>query len=536
MKFGQFFAKFDWIDAVQLLRTRWSIALLIGSLVLLAGEVGKSFAPMFYEAKLVLDLGPPAGEGDFPADPRGKGPRPLSPDPKEVGTREMLNEVAVSLQLAERWGAKPGADLATMLESRVRVESSVASPLVTVMARDSTRNEAAFLANALGEKLLSRKAAEAKNSANERVVRYGRDREACEERIAGIEKKLLERAKAGETESEEVAALRRSLASQGNLLHSLDAKRQLAMLEANGAALPARVVAPATPAGAVPLDPWWAGVPTLVLISAACGLLATFVSHRGEARWCLVAELMKRLDVPVVGFAPLSGISVVASKDADLAGLEPYRDLRNRLLRLPSGECNLITVLPARGNGAIGEPVVNLACVLADAGRTTLVIDANFRSPSLHVFFDAAQHPGLSDFLSGEMRLEETVVRSRRPNLWFMPTGPRRDDPGALLVGRRMDDLVWDLRSRFDFILVTSPALHEVSDAVLLAGMADCCVVATPYAGLSWRALRETKSALETVPAVLGGILLTRKVTTFVEMSPQTRPSPTSLAQLDGQS
>jgi len=151
-------------------------------------------------------------------------------------------------------------------------------------------------------------------------------------------------------------------------------------------------------------------------------------------------------------------------------------------------------------------------CVLADAGRTTLVIDADFRQPTLHGFFDAARHPGLSDFLSGEMRLEETVVRSRRPNLWFMPTGPLHDDPGGLLNGRRMGDLVWELRSRFEFILIASPSIHEVSDAGLLAGLADYTAVVTPCAGHSLRQLRETKTALETVSAPLGGVILTTRV------------------------
>jgi tyrosine-protein kinase Etk/Wzc len=168
--------------------------------------------------------------------------------------------------------------------------------------------------------------------------------------------------------------------------------------------------------------------------------------------------------------------------------------------------------MPMRGKDPVAEAVASLGAVLADAGRTTLVIDADFRSSALHELFEAARHPGLSDFLSGEMRLEETVIRARRPNLWFMPTGPLPEDPGGLLGGRRMTDLIWDLRSRFDFILLVSPSIHEVSDGGLLANLADYTLVTTPDAGHSFKRLQETKTALETVSAQMGGVLLTKRV------------------------
>jgi len=112
------------------------------------------------------------------------------------------------------------------------------------------------------------------------------------------------------------------------------------------------------------------------------------------------------------------------------------------------------------------------------------------------------------------MRLEETVIRARRANLWFMPSGPRPDDPGGLLNGRRMSDLIWDLRSRFDFILFASPSIHECSDGGFLASVADYTIITEPSAGYSLKRLRETKTALETVSAVFGGVVLTTRFAT----------------------
>ena len=203
---------------------------------------------------------------------------------------------------------------------------------------------------------------------------------------------------------------------------------------------------------------------------------------------------------------------MLSSRLAPSLLIEAYRDLRTKLLRLPAGDCVLMTLLPMRGRDeGTAEVVTNLAAVLADAGRMVLVIDADFRAPRLHAQFDAANHPGLSDFLSGEMRLEETVIKCRRPNLWFMPSGPLHDDPCGLISGRRMGDLIWDMRSRFEFILIASPSIHEFSDAGALVALSDFTTLVAPYPESSISQLEKSRLAIEESSARLTAVFLTTK-------------------------
>lgn len=515
MIFGQSGAKLGWVDGLYLLRARWPLVLLIGSLVLLVGAVVRSKTPRLHEATVRISLDgldgsvkAPAAGPEFQMDRRSDWIRQAA----ELSSRSLLSEVIAPCGLPARWGFTEEEEGFRLLESRLRVESVPSQRLFVVSARDLTREHAAALANVIAGRFVARKESEAKAEASARVRRFERERDECSGRMEATEARLVELAKEEGGSSEEVAELRRLLVSQRNLSHSLEAKRQMALLEAKEPKPVARVVSPATADQAVAVNPPWLGLPGLSVLGLALGIVLALSVRRGGMRWSTVADLMRRLDVPVVGFAPLSGVSVVRMKEAPPSVLEPYRDVRNRLLRLPTGECTLLILMPARRNDPVSEAVANLACVLADAGRTVLVIDADFRRPILHGYFDAAQHPGLSDFLSGEMRLEETVIRSRRPNLWFMPAGPLHADPGGLLGGRRMDDLIWELKRRFDFILIASPSIHATSDAGLLAGLADYTLAATPYLGHSLRCLRETKTALETVSASFAGVLLTTRV------------------------
>lgn len=507
--------KFGWGDCLYLLTSRWPLVLLIGSMVFLGGAAVKRNVPTLYEAEARLSLGSPrlveapeVAKPDFRTRPVHDPVREAA----ELGSRALLSEVAGPLGLAARWELHDVEALMTRLSSRVTVEVLPQSNGILLRALDDSPAAACELTNAIADRFVGRKDAEAVAEARAKVLRLEEEIRERHREVDSIETGLVALLAEGESgTSATVEDRRRRLVSVKNLIHSLEAKHQLAVIEAGEAKGTARLVAPALPDRAVAMMPFWLSVPGLLgsgLIVGTFSVIGISLAFR-RSRWNAIADLMGRFQLHFAGFAPIGGNASVSPGELPASFLEPYREVRNRLLRLPFEDCVWLNVMPMRSATAGGESIVHLASVLADSGRTVLVIDADFRRPALHVFFEAGHHPGLSDYLSGEMRLEETVIRSRRANLWFMPTGPLHEDPGGLLNGKRMQDLVRDLRSRFDYILVSSPSIHEVSDAVVLTSIADHNAVFTPYRGFSARRLRETRVALETVNASLSGILLT---------------------------
>jgi Mrp family chromosome partitioning ATPase len=118
------------------------------------------------------------------------------------------------------------------------------------------------------------------------------------------------------------------------------------------------------------------------------------------------------------------------------------------------------------------------------------------------------------------MRLEETVVKARRANVWFMPSGPLPDDPSGLLGGKRMDDLIWEMRRRFDYILVTAPSIHRFADAGTLVSFADHAVLVTSYRRHSISRLRKASLAIEACGVSVSGILLGERFTGLSSRKP----------------
>jgi len=129
----------------------------------------------------------------------------------------------------------------------------------------------------------------------------------------------------------------------------------------------------------------------------------------------------------------------------------------------------LAVVSPARGEGR-SYFCANMAMLLAQLGRETLLIDANLRRPRVHAVFKLANKYGLSSLLAGRTRPEEAIVRPPSlANLSLLPAGPLPPNPLELLSGDRFAKLLAGLAQRYAAILVDTPPDTEHADAQIVA-------------------------------------------------------------------
>ena len=530
MIFDQHASGYGWIDYLRLLRSRWPIAVLSCLLFLLGGMALQKGVPCLHESMVRLELEPKKEFGK--AAPSLSEFRPsqlhdFSSHIAELRSHNLLSEVVVTCDIVKRWGSAHEAEATRLLEERTELVAMPHDRAIVLRARDLNPAASAELVNAIADQFLSRKESEIRGEANSRVERLEREVGERHRAIRGIEARLLELGADATASEEEKTDLRRQLVSEGYLLRSLEAKHQLAAIEAGEAKSQVRLVERAAESSARPFVPIFFTMPALLFLGLLSGVVVTILAERGDIRLNALANLMQRAELPLGGFVPTCGASLLNGGLLPPRLIESYRDLRTKLQRLPAGDCLLLTLMPLRGRDGLAEATTNLACVLADGGSTVLVIDADFRNPQLHRHFEAANHPGLSDFLSGEMRIEETVIKTLRPNLWFMPSGPLHQDPAGLIAGRRMGDLLWDMRSRFDYLLIAAPSIHEVSDAGALAALGDYTAVVAPYRDCSVPQLKKAKLAIEAASAQLTAVFLTVNLEGAApDLPPLTAPVP----------
>ena len=150
---------------------------------------------------------------------------------------------------------------------------------------------------------------------------------------------------------------------------------------------------------------------------------------------------------------------------------EAFKTLRANLsFCLSSRENHRIAVtssLPGEGKSLVS---INLAYVLAEAGNKVCLVDADMRSPKVHKYLRIKNDIGLSSLLSGQSELDECLFKTKYGNLFVIKAGSLPPNPAELLNGKYMDALLESLEKVFDYIIIDTPPMNIVSDAMVVAG------------------------------------------------------------------
>jgi len=122
--------------------------------------------------------------------------------------------------------------------------------------------------------------------------------------------------------------------------------------------------------------------------------------------------------------------------------------------------------------------VINLGIIMAQAGPRVLIVDADFRRPSLHHVFGFLPNgrkvlPGLSNLIVGNSRLQDVLLPSGFARVSLVPAGIVPPNPNELLSSQRMKSVIEDLSEQADIVIFDSPPCLLYSDAFLLAPLTD---------------------------------------------------------------
>ena len=188
---------------------------------------------------------------------------------------------------------------------------------------------------------------------------------------------------------------------------------------------------------------------------------------------------------------------------------ESYRSIRTAFLLSsagPSRKTMIVTSpLPAEGKTA---SVCNFAVTLAQNGKRVLVVDADLRKPRQHRIFGVKNLHGLTNYLTVGLELKELIKPTTIENLYLVNSGPLPPNPADLLGSEKMATLLDQLKKVFDYILLDTPPVLAVTDALVVAPHTDGVILIVWSGKTPRESLRMAKEKLDMMNIKTLGVVI----------------------------
>lgn len=226
-----------------------------------------------------------------------------------------------------------------------------------------------------------------------------------------------------------------------------------------------------------PVEPnWYRNVLVGLLGGALIGLVAAVVRDRLDGSTTSDMDAAAGLDVRALGSVPprpRTGPAIpVSSSEPEV--VEAFRAIRTNVLATGNGTglaSHTIVVAEPTGGGAATTVALGLASALAESGRSVCLVDCDLRDRRASRAFGLTELRGVGDLLDGSRRFDEKLVDVGVPHLSFLPAGRvSTSTPGELLSREDMAELIKQLSSTFNFVLIDAPPVLSNSDTSVIAG------------------------------------------------------------------
>lgn len=312
----------------------------------------------------------------------------------------------------------------------------------------------------------------------------------------------------------DLGRLEADLSQAGSLANELES----ALADVSDSTMTA-IVSSAASVPTSPISPGWLqNLLVALAVGIVLGIGAALLREALDTRMHSDDDIEALLGAPVMGH-----VAKMAKKDADAGlvikqkrpdrgALEAYRKIRSSVMFLQSQtDLTLLQVTsPIQGNGKTTVST-NLAVAFAQQRQSVLLIDADMRRPAIHKRFGDSGERGLSAVLGETVTLAEAIRPDRLTGaISILPAGERPVNPSELLGSEAFNRLCKIASTEFDIVIIDSPPLLPVTDARLIASVADAVILVVDPESNRKRELTESVDFLHQARATVAGAVVNR--------------------------
>ncbi|CEV86869.1 capsular polysaccharide biosynthesis protein Cps14D [Streptococcus pneumoniae] len=202
----------------------------------------------------------------------------------------------------------------------------------------------------------------------------------------------------------------------------------------------------------------------------------------------------------------------IAQKKLEFAKkAEEYYNALCTNIQLSGDKLKVISVTSVNPGEGKTTTSINIAWSFARAGYKTLLIDGDTRQSVMSgVFKSREKITGLTEFLSGTADLSYGLCDTNIENLFVVQSGSVSPNPTALLQSKNFNDMIETLRKYFDYIIVDTPPVGIVIDAVIITQKCDASILVTATGEANKRDVQKAKQQLEQTGKLFLGVVLNK--------------------------
>lgn len=243
----------------------------------------------------------------------------------------------------------------------------------------------------------------------------------------------------------------------------------------------ARIISAAIPPG----GPFYPQKKLIVAIALMVSLLIGVILAIGiellDSGFRSLTQIESLTGLPTLGMVPLIGRKTRSIRPHQLAVTKPgsiygeaVRTVRTALTLSDSDQPpRTLLVTSSVPNEGKTSTVLSIACQSAKSGQRSIVLDCDLRQSAVHLHFGVPNQLGLTDYLVGRARLEEVIEIDSISGAHFIPSGARAPNPIDLLGSLQMRRLLKALSQAYDLVILDTPPVLAVSDALVMVGQVD---------------------------------------------------------------
>jgi capsular exopolysaccharide synthesis family protein len=173
------------------------------------------------------------------------------------------------------------------------------------------------------------------------------------------------------------------------------------------------------------------------------------------------------------------------------------------------GNIKTIMVTSSTENEGKSTTISNLATVMADLNKSILLIDFDFRKPSIHKQFGISNRNGITDLLINKDNYK-SYINNVYPKLDVMTTGRLPSNPAEILNSNAVKDLLNELSAFYDYIFLDTPPIILVSDPITIASYSNAVILTVEFSKTEKEMAKKSIDSLKRVNANIIGTILNK--------------------------